>query len=404
MSTISDFFADNWRRIIIAIAAFVGFYFLFFYSLTAFVPLYSPLEIATQNNSTSLRAIFENPIDAPYKLLLWIPFKLGHHSILWGRALSSLIGIASVLIFYFITRTLFSRRIALLSTLLFATSTGILLTSRLGTPLILQLFGILILISLVPVFMLYKRTSLMLYVAALLFAGLMYAPGMAWFILLAFVVMASKGYLLISKTAVKHRILAATLFLLLIAPLILAVVRDPRTSLAILALPEQMPTSVLVLDRAEDLFRSLFWKGTGPAEIMLVGTPVLNVIEISLIVIGVLIQMRNARLRSNLFVLGGALLLIVLIVLGNIIQYPMLMPFLYLSMASGLYYLVRQWLKVFPINPVANMFGTSLVLLLVATSCLYHARQYFIGWPHSAATHVVFSQPQPSEYGVPQDK
>lgn len=244
----------------------------------------------------------------------------------------------------------------------------------------------------------------MLYVAALLFAGLMYTPGMAWFILLAFVVMASKGYLLISKTAVKHRILAATLFLLLIAPLILAVVRDPRTSLAILALPEQMPTSVLALDRAEDLFRSLFWKGTGPAEIMLVGTPVLNVIEISLIVIGVLIQMRNARLKSNLFVLGGAVLLIVLIVLGNIIQYPMLMPFLYLSMASGLYYLVSQWLEVFPVNPVANMFGTSLVLLLVATSCLYHARQYFIGWPHSAATHVVFSQPQPSEYGVPRDK
>lgn len=244
----------------------------------------------------------------------------------------------------------------------------------------------------------------MLYVAALLFAGLMYTPSMAWFILLAFVVMASKGYLLISKTAVKHRILAATLFLLLIAPLILAVVRDPRTGWAILALPEQMPTSVLALDRAEDLFRSLFWKGTGPAEIMLVGTPILNVIEISLIIIGLIIQIRSARLRNNLFVLGGALLLFALIVLGNIIQYQMLVPFLYLSMASGLFYLVRQWLKVFPSNPVANFFGTSLVLLMVATSCLYHGRQYFIGWQHSAATHKVFSQQQPSEYGGPRDK
>jgi hypothetical protein len=61
-----------------------------------------------------------------------------------------------------------------------------------------------------------------------------------------------------------------------------------------------------------------------------------------------------------------------------------------MAIATGLAYLLRDWLKTFPNNPVARGVGIGLVVAAVGLSCIYNYRAYFIAWPHNTVTRTVF--------------
>ena len=51
---------------------------------------------------------------------------------------------------------------------------------------------------------------------------------------------------------------------------------------------------------------------------------------------------------------------VVLVGLGGPVGLSILVPLLYVAVATGLAYLLHEWLKVFPNNPLARGFGIGL--------------------------------------------
>jgi hypothetical protein len=68
----------------------------------------------------------------------------------------------------------------------------------------------------------------------------------------------------------------------------------------------------------------------------------------------------------------------------------LLIPLLYVFVATGIAYLLKEWLKVFPRNPVARNFGIGLLVIAIVTSVVYNVRAYYVAWPHAATTKAVF--------------
>lgn len=402
MKRVREFLEDYWRHILIGIVVAVASYFLIFYGMTTLTPGFSPIEIAAQRSSLSLSAIWENPINALYKIVLWIPVALGHHSVLFTRIVAGIFAAMSIALFYFVVFSLFSHRIAALASILFVTSSGFLHAAHLGTPLILQIFGVLLLAALLPMYLMLKGKVFPLYLAAIAIALLLYIPGMFWFIIVGFVVLNQRLIEAFRALALKHQIIIGAIIAALTTPLIWACVTQPSLILTSLALPTSLPSWSEIMIRARNLLVSLFWSGQGPAEIMLVGAPLFTMVEFGLLFIGISLQFKRPRLRSNFFVLGATLFVILLIIFGGIINYVTLTSIFSVLMAGGLFYLLSQWHKVFPVNPVAHIVATVFVFLLVATSVLYHTRAFFVAWPHSTATHKAFSEQQPTVYKMPE--
>jgi len=397
MRRVGDFVNKYWRVVLVALVVAAFAYLVLFNRIGSLVPNFSANEIATQGSATSLQGVWNDPINAPFKLLVWIPFKLGLHSVVWTRIVAAAIGTLSAALFYLVLLHLFSRRVALLASLLFVFSTGFLHASRLGSPLIMQIFGIILLMASVP---LYARTHLKvvpLYISTIAIASLLYTPIMPWFLLVGGVVMFKAAKDVFMSLHLKHKILIPTLFLVLLAPLIWYIIRTPMSALTLVGLPHHIPSLHAMGTNLYRFARSLVWQGTGPADIMLVGAPILNVIEAGLIAAGFVTLARSIKLHSNMFIAGSVILLTVLIAFGETTYMP-LMPFLFLLLASGIFYLLNEWFDVFPLNPVANIIGTVAVCLVVGASILFHVRSYFVAWPHSTETQAVFRYQQPTHY------
>ena len=398
MNTLLHNMQNNWGRVVLSAVFIIAGFFFIFYGINSIVPQYSQIEITTQSDSIRIESILENPIDAPYKILIWFIFNSGHHSLLWNRIISASLGLISCILFYLIIKMLFSRRVAIFTTILFITSSGLLHTSHLGSSLVLQSTGIVILLTILLLYLLTDRKVLFLYISSFLVALLVYSPGLILFAALGFVYIARSILTDYSKLKLIHKIMIPMLFLLILGPIILATIRDPHVGLNVLALPSRIPTTQVMLENSKNLFGSLFWEGTGPAKIMLVGAPILNTIEIALLVIGFSNLIKFSKIKNVLFILGTVLLIVALYIIGGNVQYTLLSPILYILMASGIYYLIHQWLKIFPINPFANIVGTVAILLLIAGSSFYHIRQFYFAWPHSIETNSTFSIPQPTKY------
>lgn len=404
MKKVLEFLQDYWRHIIIGLGIALIGYFVVFHGVMTMLPDYSPQEITAQASSSSLRAIWDQPLNALYKILVWVPFKLGHHSVVVTRLVAGTIALACATLFYFIVYSLFSHRIAILTTILFVTSSGFLHASHVGAPFILQLFGVLALLALIPAYILIRGKVMPVYLVAVAAALLLYIPGLLWFILLGAIVLNKRILQAFRAVSIKHQIFVCSIVLLLLLPLILAYFRQPSLVLASLGLPDSIPSLSEILNRAKSFAKSLFWAGKGPAEIMLVGAPLLNLIEFSLLFIGVCVQFKKPRLKSNFFVLGATLFIALLIIVGGVLNYMTLTPLLYLLMAGGLFYLLTQWHKVFPVNPIAHIVGTALTVGLVATSALFHIHAFYTAWPHSNPTRATFSQHQPTNYSKTVEK
>lgn len=397
MRRVGKLLGKYWRVILIWLVVAAAAYFILFHGIMSLAPAYSPTEISTQASSISLRTIWNEPINAPFKLLVWLPFKLGHHSVAWARIAAAAIGMMSALLFYFVFLHLFSKRVALLSTLLFVFSTAFLQASHLGTPLIMQMFGSILLMASVPLYARSRYKVVPLYVSTIAIAALLYTPTMPWFIVVGSIVAFTGAKEVFGALHLKHKIILPLLFLGLLTPLLWSVVRDPASILTLLGLPQHFPTVQAMASNLYSFLKSLVWRGTGPAEIMLVGAPIVNVIEAGLIVAGLVTLIRAFKLKSNLFITGGIVLFVVLVAFGNTTYLP-LMPFLFLLLASGIFHLLNEWFDVFPLNPVANIIGTTAIIVLVGTSVLYHVRSFYVAWPHSDATHAAFTQAQPAKY------
>jgi 4-amino-4-deoxy-L-arabinose transferase-like glycosyltransferase len=390
-----NFLSTHWRLIAASIGlAFVA-YVLLFRGISSLTVDYAATEIQTKQEASSLRLVFDNPVNAPYKVLAWTGQKLGHNSIAVTRIASATFAVAVAVLFYWVATHWYSKRVALLSSLLFVCSSGFLHIGRYGSALILQM-ATLVLISCVFLFRRTKHEFLMAYAITAVIAACLYVPGMVWFALIGLYLMRKRIAYLFGKLGTLHTALIFTLGIGLLVPLLLAMFRDITVARTIFGLPSTFPSPALLLDNFIHLSSSVVYKGYWPTEYWMYGAPLLNVGESVLFIAGLILLVKRPILRGNYFLLGTLIVSTVLIVIGGSATIAMLTPLIYLTIAGGLFYMLDQWLTVFPRNPIAKYSGVLLLMTLVSFSILYHLRAYYTAWPNAPETKVVYSVKQPS--------
>lgn len=392
MRAIGDFLAENWVRALVVLSVlFISFVFLFqsLNSLTG--AQYSTGEAATLAGASSLSVIWDNPVNAAHKLLTWGLSSLQSE---WGllatRVASAIAATATVILFYWVSAHLFSRRIALLGTLLFFGSAFLLHAGRYGEPYIMQMAPLLLLGGV----FLYERAyhpTIALYVIAGVFGLALYIPGAIWFVVLGAVLTWPAIRKLVRAHGGLHVWLAALVFVAMALPLTVAGIHDSTILLQAAALPQQVPTWPETLESVKLLGQAIVYRSYLPATQALQGAPLLNITEVILFIAGLIALALTPRLRSNYFILGALALAVLLILLGGGAKIAMLAPFIYLAIATGVFYLLDQWLTVFPRNPIARSLGVIVMTIVVLFSVYFHGRAYYVAWPNAPETQQVLT-------------
>lgn len=389
MDKLKTFFQRHWRLLLIATGIAILAYILLFRQLGGLTGAYSNAELVSQTHASSLRTIFHNPVNAPYELLVWMGLKLGHHSLLTTRVAASIIAIGVAILFYWVALHWYSKRVALLATILFVGSSGFLHIGRYGTALILQMTTLL----LIACVLLYHRASserLATYFITILLALCLYVPGIFWFELLGLILMRRHVRRLVRQLGKLHSILVITLGLVIVAPLIWGSIQSTATLRELLALPSSVPTPAVLWENAKSLGQAIFYHGYYSPDFWLYGAPLLNVAETILALAGIFVLIQPPRLRGNYYVIGAIAASIALILLGGGATIAMLIPLIYLLIAGGIYYLLDQWLTIFPRNPIARDAGVGLICIMVSLSTYYHLQAYYIAWPQAPETKQVY--------------
>jgi hypothetical protein len=157
-----------------------------------------------------------------------------------------------------------------------------------------------------------------------------------------------------------------------------------------LGLPSQWPAVTTLLKQFVGVFVHLFIRGPQYPELWLGRAPLLDVFSLIVCIVGIYFyasHWKSSRSRAiGLFFTMS----VILVALGGAVSLSLLVPLLYVAIAAGIAYLLRDWLQIFPINPLARGLGIGLISLAVIVSCLYNLRAYFVAWPYNTITRTTF--------------
>ncbi len=390
MNKQQNFLQRYWRLILLATGIAVLAYFLLFRQLGGLTHAYSSPELASQAQASSLRTIVTNPVNAPYSLLVWIGLRLGHHSLLITRIAAAVVAIGMAVLFYWVALHWYSKRVALVSSVLFVSSSSFLHIGRYGTALILQM-ATLVLIATVLLHRRAQNETLTAYIIVAILALCLYVPGIFWFELLGLVLLHRHIWRLFRRLGRLHSTLIVLLGLGLVVPIVLAGSQHLSVFQQVLALPEHLPTIRTVWQHARQLGEAIVYRGYYSPDFWLFGAPLLNIAEIVLFLTGIFVVARPPHLRGNYYLAGAVLLSVILNLLGGNATIVMLIPLIYLVVAAGIYYLLDQWMTIFPRNPIAQALGVGLICIVASFSVYYHIQAYYIAWPQAPETKQVYT-------------
>ena len=354
---------------------------------------FSANELATYQNNLHFHNIAHNPLNAPYNLVEYALLFIPGHTIAMARLASVGFALIAALLFFMIMLRWHGKRTAWMASVLFATSGWLLHVGRLGTPAVLWLLIPLILILFGSWLARTERHGTAIMVVGALLGLMLFVPAAVWFVI-AFTLLLSKDILRHFRQAAKWQGMAAIAFVVVFAAAIaVSLVRSPDLVRQWLGVPQVLPSYMSMLKVwVSSLFAYPFFRGPYSSELWLGHTPILDVFTTVMFLLGAyfyLTHFRNirARILAVLFLLGS-----ILTALNGPAGMSFIVPLLYLVAATGITYLLHQWLSVFPKNPVARTFGITLVTLAIACAATYHIIAYYVAWQHSPKTVATFQR------------
>ncbi len=362
-----------------------------FYKLGSLVPGFSKTEIVHFSGLNSFRAIANNPLNAPYKLLHFGLNNLYHQSPYASRAISAAFGLVAVALFYYVVSRWHSRNIAILGTILFASSSWFLHITRLATPDILQTV-LLATIAYGTWIRKTQRSTLVISLGVFLACLLAYIPGLIWFLVI--------GGIWQRKAVARHvkhaqiALLPAVIFgLALLSPLVIALIRQPELLKSFVGLPSHnLPTPYDIFRHIINVPFQIFFRGPNDPTIWLGRLPLLDLFSATMCVLGIYFYFYQRKLDRTKIIIGSLIIGDVLVGFRGQVASVILMPFIYILITAGIAFMLNQWFSVFPRNPLARTIGTGLIVLAVALSGYYNLRHYFVAWPNAPITKQSFNQ------------
>lgn len=384
---------DSWQftSTVVLFTACLGL--LLFAGLQSLLPGYSKSELVSWQASHSLHSIWENPVNAPYKLTVLSINKLIDNPLLSTRLASAAFGFVAVVIFYWCMRHWYQKRVAFLGTLLFATSNWLLHAARHGTPDILYVLAPLLLVY--AAYRIAEANSgyfakYLLATLALSFA--LFVPGMWIFIVLGLVLRYKDIFALRNRLRTWQISVVSSVSIIAIAlPLGIVASRGATPLKQLMGLPQDTLDATTMLQNLIHIPSSLFVRSNANPEWYLGHLPFLGIFTTIIFALGCYYFYKKRQLARSRLLAAYSVIAIGMSSLQGNVPSTYLLPLVYIVAAAGLLILLGQWLTVFPKNPFAKAVGVILVAAVVGLACVYNLRAYFVAWPHAPATKYHYS-------------
>lgn len=342
----------------------------------------SPLSAMTQNPTTI--------INAPYHLLQKVSIDLLGMSTLSIKLPSLILGGLAILALHGLLRLWFRRNVALITSII-AASTGLFLfTTQEGTPAITYFFWNITLLWTVSMLTRGKDTSsLWLIVAAVLAAYSLYTPLQIYIIagLVITCLIHPHARFVIFRRPLWALIGAGVTFLLFVTPLIISIIMDTSVLKALLAIPNDL--ALISHQRADLLTREYlgFWKPSNGAFI----TPAYGLALALTALIGVY-RLFTAKYTAKSYILTTWLILTlpIIIFVPSAASFTLLPVVLLLAFAID--YLIRSWYRLFPYNPYARAAGLLPLAVLMVSLSIPCIERMAYGYHYSTAAAAAFTK------------
>ncbi|HVW23503.1 MAG TPA: hypothetical protein VHB51_03435 [Candidatus Saccharimonadales bacterium] len=393
MKKFRKFLAKNRRKLFWMTLAALSLAALLLFRLGSLTGGLSPEEAAAANGTYCWSGLYHQPLFLPLDLLRSVIFfAFRHHGQTLTRLPDAMLGGLAILAFGQLLRRWHGNRTAALTLALFACGAWTLHVSRLASNDVLYLLA-LPLMLLAHLNLSDKHSKPRDFYAILLLWGLsLYVPGLIWFVLLD--IWWLRKSLKTGWTALKNlkqRLLAGLAVVVWLPLLIIDLTRAGQWRIW-LGLPDQWPAPLHYLKELAAVPLHLLVRGPEGATTWLGKAPVLDIFSLAVCLIGIFFYAKHWRANRSHLIASWLVLGIILIALGGAVSLSLLVPMLYVLAATGIAYLLHEWLQVFPINPLARAIGIGLVILAVAASCFYNLRAYFVAWPNDPTTVAAFQE------------
>lgn len=329
-------------------------------------------------------------VDAPYHLLQKASIQVFGLSPFAIKLPSVILGVISGLALIIMLQRWFRRNVAVITATLISTSVGFIGISRLGEPLVMTTFWMIILL-LASTFVLHGskwaffwKIVCFLSVGLLLYSPLGIYPLAAMFIAGVFHPHVRHR---LKQGKAWHFIVIGVAFAVAITPLVIAIFNDPQVGMRLLGTTDLALSFDRFYDAARNVIGNLFnftHSQVGPLT-----TPLFGLTSTAVLLLGFL-KLCTATHSARSYMLFIWLALLVPVLLFNPTAIVMVLVPAALIMAIGIDTLIREWYGLFPRNPYARIAALIPLTVLLVSVVTINVERYYYGNHYAINTTSTF--------------
>jgi 4-amino-4-deoxy-L-arabinose transferase-like glycosyltransferase len=300
-------------------------------------------------------------VDLPYHALQWLSINIFGLSIFSIRVPSVILALLTGGLMIAAIRNLYHSNAAIITGLVTASSVIFLDIARTGAPMIMSIFLFVLALFAVSQYMMRKKPRalwLVLTVLALVIGA--YSP-LGIYILVCgslVAILHPKVRASILRYRISHTVLACLAGLAMLAPLAVAVVLQPSIGLTILGIDNLNVSPASIGQNLATIV--LPWANSDLG----MAVPLLDFVSIAIAIVGILALLRDRHAARSYLALGLFVVSFVFTIINPAWAYTLFMPMIFL-IATGINTLISAWYDLFPVNPLARIFGLVPLTLLV---------------------------------------
>ncbi len=378
-------------KVLPAIVALCGVAALYLWHLGKLTTGLSPAEATARAGSRSFHTIWNNPINAPSRLIQYGLQSTGHHGAFWLRLSSVFFVLLLLGLFYLLARGWFGRMVGFLAAVMLATTPWVILLARNATADILLLAPI----ALWTAYGWLKRVKpkwrnwawLAMVVAAALS---LYVSGLFWLVLVGGVVTRKRLAVLPKELGKAYFYGYLALGVLILVPLLISIASKPSLAEPLLLWPSHWQPLVATLKAIVWSALALVWMAPYHIPMIMGRLAVLDATQIVLAFFGIFALWSRARRELYALSALAALGIIGAGIDHNLLLITLALPALAIMVAAGLRFLYVEWRSVFPLNPLPRTLAIAILVVLVALHVLLGVRYTLVAWPHTVATRQTY--------------
>jgi 4-amino-4-deoxy-L-arabinose transferase-like glycosyltransferase len=333
-------------------------------------------------------------VNTPYLIGASLAGIFTDSSLMAARLTSTIVTLASVVLFYIHIRIWFNSKMALVGSILFITNSLTLNTAHQATFVPMLMFSPLLIFATFTWFMRTKKNrylSFLAFIFALAISA--YTPYMLWFILIAVVATSVYARKKLKKLKIWQLLSGALLYVLILLPLFVSLLGAPGQLKELLGIPTVGLASVgeYFINLVQIISSTFIYASTMPIT-FLGNLPVLDVFSGACAILGIYFFIKRFRHRRSIIIFSGLTFSILLLALNNNFQifFALLLPFLYIFVIAGIIEMLKQWFHFFPRNPLARNFGVTLIVIAIGLVSFYQLQRYYVAWANAPETKAVY--------------